>query len=128
MRKFISILFLIFFSVTSTEAGQLFKIPILIRHYLAHKEINNNTSFVHFIKQHYAVQHDRDGDDDKDSQLPFKSMYNPELSATMIIPLASEEVFLDPVAVKLPGYIQPFFLKNALQGVFHPPRVFPFPG
>jgi hypothetical protein len=122
MQKAIAIFFLGIFSVTATEAGQLFKVPVLIQHYIAHIERDHTTSFAHFIKQHYAVHNDLDGDEEKDSQLPFKSVVTPDLSIAIIHLPVQEEMYIKESSTKNTVYTNPFLLKDLLKGFFHPPR------
>jgi hypothetical protein len=60
---------------TTTELGQLLKLPILISHYLEHKAASN-LSIGEFIIIHYADSDLRDADYDKDMKLSFKTHEN----------------------------------------------------
>lgn len=60
---------------TTTELGQLFKIPFLIGHYLEHKA-SSNLSLAQFLSMHYAHGDVRDADNAKDMKLPFKTHEN----------------------------------------------------
>ena len=60
---------------TTTELGQLLKVPILISHYLEHKA-SSNLSLSQFLSMHYVQGDVKDADYAKDMKLPFKSHEN----------------------------------------------------
>lgn len=60
---------------TTTELGQLLKIPILISHYLEHKA-SSNLSLSQFLNMHYAQGDIKDADYANDMKLPFKTHEN----------------------------------------------------
>lgn len=74
MRKTISILFLLIFIFSGTEAHELFKIPHLLVHYAEHhEESNNQKSILDFLDEHYNGQEKHESDDHKDKGcLPFQ--------------------------------------------------------
>jgi hypothetical protein len=51
----------------------LVKLPVLVEHFVEHREKNRNLSFLDFLGMHYSQQNEKDGDYDRDMQLPFKS-------------------------------------------------------
>ena len=57
----------------STEAKQLFKIPVIFQHYAEHRLENNHLSLVAFLDMHYLHGSPFDQDYDRDMKLPFKS-------------------------------------------------------
>lgn len=60
---------------TTTEFGQLLKVPILISHYLEHKA-SSNLTLSQFLSMHYAQGDVKDADYAKDMKLPFKTHEN----------------------------------------------------
>jgi hypothetical protein len=64
-------LFIVLFS--QTELHQLLHAPKLYSHFIEHKEKKPEISFLQFLKMHYTVADDNDGDGSKDQELPFKS-------------------------------------------------------
>lgn len=121
MRKTVAIFFLIVFSLTFTECGQLIKLPLLVNHYLKHQQKGH--SLTAFLLEHYATPDHNDADSQEDNQLPFKSAFAP-VSVAMEIPIETE--------LSLPVYpVQPrqklIFLSHPLQQhlhrIFHPPRL-----
>lgn len=74
VKKIVTILLLFLYLCTSTQLGQLFKIPAFIHHYKTHKQQNKNLSLFAFLKMHYANDNVIDDDYDDDMKLPFKTM------------------------------------------------------
>lgn len=58
---------------SSTEFGQFAKLPVLIQHYLSHKEQKPEMSVWSFLDMHYAQEDVQDEDRAQDQKLPFKS-------------------------------------------------------
>jgi hypothetical protein len=61
---------------SATEFSQLLKLPLLVEHYIEHKEENKLITFLEFLDMHYATATTKDADYDKDMKLPFKSTGN----------------------------------------------------
>lgn len=71
MKKCLIITSLAVYLFSTTELHELLKIPVLIEHFLEHKEENHQLSLLDFLHDHYA--HQDSTDDDSEHQLPFKS-------------------------------------------------------
>lgn len=124
MRKAVSIFFLLIFLVFVTEAGQLFKLPLLVQHYLKHQRSENGLSFAGFLKTHYLQDHKEDGDKKQDRQLPFKTMNPENICTSFLQPEApSIKAFEPPVGKLLSAYLPEFFLSGKPSGIFRPPRI-----
>ncbi|RYZ22460.1 MAG: hypothetical protein EOO10_21695 [Chitinophagaceae bacterium] len=124
MRKAIAIFFLLSFTASFTEAGQLIKLPLLVEHYADHQSNDRTVSFASFLREHYLDSHQSDGDEKEDSQLPFKTC---SLTTTGSVFLPSATIlFLQPVAGKTVianSTHDNFILQDPLFGIFHPPRI-----
>ncbi len=60
------------------------KLPLLIVHFLNHKEHNNKITFADFIVMHYVLADDGvDSDTAEDKKLPFKSFIVSDNSASI---------------------------------------------
>ena len=103
-----------------TPLGQLFKLPLLIEHYLKHQS-KDGDSFAEFMYEHYKSSHD-DDDSAEDQQLPFKNItfhsighaIAPDLNATnVVIPFTADAKVIVP-----DNFVQQQYLIN----VFRPPR------
>jgi len=69
VKNIVIIFFLSTHLLSTTELAQLFKMPLLVHHYLEHKQYDN-MDLVTYIVHHYGG-HEKDADWDKDMQLPF---------------------------------------------------------
>ncbi|MEI8137335.1 MAG: hypothetical protein WCH21_08430, partial [Bacteroidota bacterium] len=49
------------------------KLPVLIEHFIEHKEKDTKLSVFKFLTNHYAQEDDHDGDEEREMDLPFKS-------------------------------------------------------
>jgi hypothetical protein len=123
MRRCLYIIATLLFLNASTELHQFSRLPFLLSHYHHHKADNPSVSWLEFLRLHYTGNHPFDKDDNKDSQLPFKSIIS--LIHTDI-PIVVNEQEPDPPLI---GYIdrQVVFLKEHIPSgpafsVFHPPR------
>src|SRR5574338_1448446 len=86
MKKVAAIFFLSLFTLSTTEAGQLLKLPLLVSHYLKHKTEGRSTNFIGFIKEHYNGNQENDSDSKEDRQLPFKAAIQVELQVSYLLP------------------------------------------
>ena len=69
-----AIFFLSAHLISTTELSQLLKFPVLVEHYVEHREINPEISVVDFLVLHYnnhLKNHPRNDDYDRDQKLPF---------------------------------------------------------
>lgn len=101
------------------------KLPVLITHFNEHKQRDNNVTFVDFLSMHYWGTDIDDHDEDRDSQLPFKT--------TDIHPI---QVFYTPVLrevnlkennhqfaeMKYPSLNNSLLPDPAVVALFRPPR------
>lgn len=72
MVRKLGIFFLICYVFSATELSQLLKLPILIEHYIEHKQIQESLSVWQFLYIHYADSDLIDADSEHDLELPFK--------------------------------------------------------
>ena len=123
MRKAIAISFLVLFS-TTTEAGQLLKLPLVFTHYYTHSIEGRSDSFPDFLRQHYIQTRDYDKDKEQDERLPFKTTNIGVLSIVYLVP-QTENLNFTPVFSKEKSliFMAPFKKKNYLKDIFHPPRL-----
>ena len=73
LKKLFIIFVLSIYVVSLTEVHQLIKLPLLVQHFIEHKEKDTELSLWQFLNMHYAQTDDHDGDAEKDMKLPFKS-------------------------------------------------------
>ena len=73
MKKFFAISFLFIYLFSTTKLHQLLKAPLLIEHFIEHREENQGITIWQFLYIHYAMGDIMDADYEKDMRLPFKS-------------------------------------------------------
>lgn len=126
MRRIIAIFFCILYLTSTTEASQLFKIPVIIQHYQEHRQADKQMSFLSFLDMHYMHGSPHDDDYDRDMQLPFKKMdHRPNFSPV------SAPVFTEIVPVNTQEHFSPSFViyndrnlySQYLHAIFQPPRL-----
>lgn len=109
-----------------TELHELFRLPLLIEHFLDHKEEDNNLGLFDFLQQHYTSENN-DSDSDEDEQLPFKSredgIQHTSLS-TVILPEAFDFQFqLFPPSLSYSTNYTPGGNSGAKNGIWQPPQI-----
>lgn len=72
MNRVVAQMFIILYFLTSTEAYQLLKIPVILQHFREHQQEDRSISFFKFLDIHYMHGSPMDDDYDRDMQLPFK--------------------------------------------------------
>jgi hypothetical protein len=104
-----------------TPLQQLFKLPLLVEHYLKHQQ-RDKVSLLGFLEDHYAADH-KDADLPEDEQLPFKNItfytigyaiVTPSIQANVLVPLPAEKKVIFPDS---------YTPQQHLASIFHPPRV-----
>jgi hypothetical protein len=94
-RQLAALLLLIHISV-NTEAGQLFRLPSLIRHYQKHQQEHSGYTLTEFLLKHYAGDEGNDADHD---QLPFHDFSHSSMAivfAPMVNPPTSSSILFEP--------------------------------
>ena len=126
MKKLVSISFLIGFLLANTELHEVLKVPLLLEHYMLHKQEDKNQSFLTFLYKHYVsvqdhfhLQNDHDG-------LPLKTKdcikYNPGIVSFLLIPYARLQEA--PYQLKQRIFFKKVFLSNVNQGnIWQPPQI-----
>lgn len=123
-KKIIAILFSVLILNGSTEIHQLWKLPILVQHYLHHRKEDMSLSFITFLKIHYVDRHHpNDNDDKNDNELPFKSIGNISHLDTPLI----EKKIVSAENNYLPAKHSSYYPENIPDhrpfSIFHPPRI-----
>ncbi len=84
MKKFISILLLATYLFSTTQIGEIFKLPLLIAHFFQHHHHDHDIKLGDFVHDHYAHDSQHSSDHKEDSKLPFKTEYTSAFSAIAI--------------------------------------------
>ncbi|MCX2452578.1 hypothetical protein OQX61_14975 [Pedobacter sp. PLR] len=74
MKKHVSIFITLVLLIFSTGLQELIKLPLLFQHYFEHQAINQDITFTAFLFDHYNSIPHTDNDQERDNQLPFKSI------------------------------------------------------
>lgn len=72
-KKITTLLFLSIYLFSASTTRELFKLPVLIDHYFAHRDLNSSTTLLSFLVKHYCEENGTDKDSKEDRELPFKS-------------------------------------------------------
>lgn len=126
MRKWIAFFLIGICVSTQTEFHQLLKLPVLVQHFMEHREKDSSTSLLAFLKEHYSAFDERDADYDRDMQLPFKThdcvnaavvFYNPAPSFDIVSIPSFEAIASFPITreTSLPT--------TTTGNIWQPPRV-----
>ena len=120
--KTVSAIFLMISLVsTQTPMGQLFKLPLLVEHFVKHQR-KEGMSFLGFLEEHYASDH-RDADLPEDEQLPFKTIILCNIGSAVVPSLVKADFafpFTEEKKIILSDFYTP---QQHLSSIFHPPRV-----
>ncbi len=128
LKKSISIFFFSLYLLSTTEARQLLKLPVIFQHYQEHRQENNQLTFLAFLDIHYMHGSPKDNDYDRDMQLPFKTpsdcistiafAYVPT-SLSISIP----KPVLETTGIKYLRTKEAFLPSSYLSRIWQPPRL-----
>lgn len=126
LKKSIAILFLSIYLLTTTDAYQLLKMPMIFKHFVEHRQADKNISFLKFLDMHYMHGSPKDKDYHKDMQLPFKSSGDfISVLASEFIPLNEHILLTAPVVLvseKKIAIQQNDLLPSYLASIWQPPK------
>jgi len=121
MKKAATIFLLVLMVSIQTPFGQLFKLPLLVEHYIKHQK-QDSVSLIPFLVDHYASDH-QDADLPEDEQLPFKNIMLYSIGYAILTPIVQANVAAPlPTEKKIvfPDTCNP---QQHLASIFHPPRL-----
>ena len=121
MNRFLTIVLLAFYLNSYTEVHEFFRMPILVEHYVEHKQKVNDLTFWEFLVMHYETDTNHDS---TDGQLPFKVLGHSLIAISMTLPIQkiniSETVLISEVNHSF-NYQESYF-GSSLDSIFQPPR------
>lgn len=126
MKKLFAISFLFVYLLSTTELSQLLKMPLLVEHFIEHKEENKHLTLQQFLYTHYAMGDVKDADYEKDMKLPFKTRDNCLASIINVYLPSQKVVITKPVQFTQNQHFktQETFLQSTfLSNIWQPPRV-----
>ncbi|MFT4023752.1 MAG: hypothetical protein QM664_08215, partial [Flavihumibacter sp.] len=104
---------------------QVLKLPVLVNHFIEHREQNPNIGFLFFLKEHYHKHTIMDNDDQRDQQLPFngKDCLTASAQVCMEEP-ASLELRVPEATIAREYNITPdcFQTNHHVHSIFQPPK------
>ena len=126
MKRTLAILAFSVYLLGATDAYQLLKLPLFIKHFVIHQKEDASLSLAGFIKIHYLDPLVIDDDFDQDMQLPFKTHETDGcmISAISIpfqkIAIEVPHSFVSPIIYSIQEESPYFFLP--MVNIFQPPR------
>jgi hypothetical protein len=83
------------YMLSFSELHQFLRMPVLIQHFIEHRQKDPSVSLLSFLNEHYIHQYIKDADYQRDNQLPFRdsdccavtTALNFECPATTVIEL-----------------------------------------
>ena len=127
MKRTLSIVLLFVYLFSATDFKELLKVNILFEHFSETKENTPLLSFSSFLLMHYVTDDNNSTDNDRDSQLPYKSgkpennvqtvQYAFEQTSTTV---CSQYVIIDNTVFSYRNLMIP---SNYQALVWHPPQV-----
>ena len=125
-KKLAALFLVTVYMFSATPAGELLKLPVLVRHFYDHKEENKHTGLITFLVQHYFSEDGTDKDAAEDNQLPFKST---DQVASIIFNCLTPPSFIQPATGYGTEINNRFCVRNQffhtaehLSAIWQPPR------
>jgi hypothetical protein len=126
LKKLILYILFPFYLLSATSLQELVKLPVLFQHFFEHKEINQQITFANFLIDHYNDIPHTDNDEERDNQLPFKSLDTSTTANTIAIH-NFQELSLNLATIPLPmdkmTTRDDHFAGNYHYSIWQPPKV-----
>ena len=122
LKKLISISLLLVLLSNNTEFHQMMKLPLLVKHFIHHKTLDNSLSFSKFIDIHY--NNNQEPKDLAHDNLPFKSHGCKHMtSLVMVCDFPTYTAFKLPSRViPLASYQEVIYTSSSLGAIWQPPQ------
>ena len=118
MKTAASILLVVLLSA-QTPVGQVFKLPLLIEHFLKHQQ-QSGTSLSSFVFDHYSHEH-QDADQSEDRQLPFKTVLLLNIGSAIVPPVMKADFAVELYCTPKTPVNASHSPRQYLCRIFHPP-------
>lgn len=73
VKKAIAIFFMGIYMLSFSEFHQFLRMPVLVQHFVEHRQQDPRISLLAFLEEHYIHQYIQDEDYQRDNQLPFRA-------------------------------------------------------
>ncbi len=105
----------------------MLKMPLLVEHFIEHREENKSLTLYQFLHLHYAMGDVKDADYEKDMKLPFKTHDNCVTAISNVyLPLSEKVSIQKPVQYLEKKSIiahDRFLPTSFLSNIWQPPRI-----
>lgn len=118
----VALLFVI--SVNALTLQHIYRLPILVSHFLEHKEKNPNVTFFGYLAMHYWADDGGDNDQNRHMQLPFKKAFF--YQSSIVLFFQNGVVFTINIfsGKEFPEqFYTAKFITTSLDSLFRPPRL-----
>ncbi len=125
MKRFLLIIALFSFALSSVELDELLKFSNLIEHFKEHQQLNNQLTFSEFLFRHYSIPDDHDGDTEKDEKLPFKKHHDCFLAQIQIVLHQHTSIKLKVIEEEISEplfHIEENLPQGSLSNIWQPPK------
>jgi hypothetical protein len=124
VRRLLRNIILFIVILDTTSLCQVYKVPLLLRHFAEHQSLNQDITFAYFLSMHYLGKDLNDNDDDKDMQLPFKKV-EAHTSSFIFVPntpvFTFKRTYL-PIKAEYGPAVPQVDYSTVLGSLFRPPR------
>ena len=124
LKQFATIAMMFIFLCANTELHQLLKLPVLIHHYLEHRQKEKTITFLAFLKEHYVHEHAQ-ASQHHHERLPFKSHDCPGSHNSVADPTFGGFTLLKEQSSPLQQlilYKEPFHSNTFISLIWQPPK------
>ncbi|MDE3253344.1 MAG: hypothetical protein KGO92_11090 [Bacteroidota bacterium] len=112
--------------LSTTELYQLVKLPVLVEHFMEHRQEDKGITLWDFLCMHYAHGIVKDADYEKDMKLPFKTHdYSVGQTITPFTPNNLSAEISKPISkihTGFPIYQENGILPSFLSNIWQPPK------
>ncbi|WOC51204.1 hypothetical protein BPO_0557 [Bergeyella porcorum] len=128
MKRLIPYLFIILYLTSFSEVRQVLKLPLLIEHYLTHKQQNEEMTLATFFRIHYLEPQVQDADYEQDMQLPFKQIDLVSMALGIAFPQKQMQLYFtkEPTNYREQShnfaYVEPFY-PSVFTSIWQPPKI-----
>lgn len=100
---------LVIYLLSTEEAKQLLKLPVVFQHFAEHKQEDSKLTLLEFLAIHYLHGSPKDKDYDKDMKLPFKTSGGCiSTISSDVIPVTFQFALVNPILIApKPIFIHP---------------------
>lgn len=130
MKKVFVLFCVSIYLLSTTEFCQLLKIPVLVEHYIEHKEENTEMSILDFLTLHYQGNHQEnhpyDYDYQQDQKLPFIAQADVLSVFFVFSPFITFDIkdkILLNQSLDVTSYKNLFIENRFLSSIWQPPRL-----